>query len=316
MRELRPIRLRPKFYEDIEKETMKIFTKILFNPIVEIVKKYVSNNFKNSSDVISQALNDGVIQFSNGEFSGRFSAKISKELINMGAKFNREKKVFSINQRQLPPNIQSAIAVSSSRFQSMHDEIIYFLDSLSVETYSTVGEFEDLFTTSVLEMNADISKTIPKTLGVQAEITRETAQAISRDFVLNMDLSINNFLDDEIKRLRADVIDNTFNGMRSTNLIKSIQKNYGVTESKARFLARQETSLLMSSFRENKYKQSGITKYKWSTSNDVRVRQSHKDANGKVFSWDNPPAVGYNGERNHPGEDFNCRCVAIPILEV
>jgi len=108
---------------------------------------------------------------------------------------------------------------------------------------------------------------------------------------------------------------NTMSGQRANNIVKLIQANYNTSLNKAKFLARQETSLLMSSMREQRYKDAGITRYKWSTSHDERVRPLHKRVNGQVFSWDNPPIVGELGEALNPGEDYNCRCVAIPIIE-
>lgn len=44
--------------------------------------------------------------------------------------------------------------------------------------------------------------------------------------------------------------------------------------------------------------------YIWHTSGDDKVRPEHAANNGKIFSWNNPPATG------HPGEDFGCRCWA------
>jgi len=49
--------------------------------------------------------------------------------------------------------------------------------------------------------------------------------------------------------------------------------------------------------------------YVWVTRGDDRVRPSHAENNGKIFSWDDPPTTG------HPGEDFGCRCVARPLLD-
>jgi hypothetical protein len=48
------------------------------------------------------------------------------------------------------------------------------------------------------------------------------------------------------------------------------------------------------------------THYIWRTRGDPQVRRSHMENNGKVFPWDNPPETG------HPGEDYNCRCIAEP----
>ncbi|MEE8393530.1 MAG: phage minor head protein, partial [Rhodospirillales bacterium] len=42
--------------------------------------------------------------------------------------------------------------------------------------------------------------------------------------------------------------------------------------------------------------------YIWRTVGDSKVRSSHAERDGKVFSWDDPPEGG------HPGEAPNCRC--------
>jgi hypothetical protein len=42
---------------------------------------------------------------------------------------------------------------------------------------------------------------------------------------------------------------------------------------------------------------------------DERVREEHAALEGQTFAWSSPPAVG------HPGEDFQCRCVALPVID-
>ena len=42
--------------------------------------------------------------------------------------------------------------------------------------------------------------------------------------------------------------------------------------------------------------------YIWRTKGDNKVRDRHKEREGKVFNWHMPPTGG------HPGEDYNCRC--------
>lgn len=50
-------------------------------------------------------------------------------------------------------------------------------------------------------------------------------------------------------------------------------------------------------------------RYVWRTQRDERVRPSHRMNDGRIFSWSDPPDTG------HPGEDYNCRCEAIPYVE-
>jgi len=52
----------------------------------------------------------------------------------------------------------------------------------------------------------------------------------------------------------------------------------------------------------------GVTEYIWRSSDDVRVRSSHRDYDDRRFSWDEPPGG------KHPGEDYNCRCFAEPVV--
>lgn len=61
----------------------------------------------------------------------------------------------------------------------------------------------------------------------------------------------------------------------------------------------------------------GVQEYIWSDSGDSRVRSGHHRLNGKKFRWDDPPVVDERtGRRCHPGEDFQCRCVAIPVFDI
>ncbi|MCH2546801.1 MAG: minor capsid protein [Alphaproteobacteria bacterium] len=53
---------------------------------------------------------------------------------------------------------------------------------------------------------------------------------------------------------------------------------------------------------------SDISHYVWTTADDEKVRSAHAENDEKIFAWDSPPETG------HPGEDYNCRCIARPIL--
>jgi SPP1 gp7 family putative phage head morphogenesis protein len=52
--------------------------------------------------------------------------------------------------------------------------------------------------------------------------------------------------------------------------------------------------------------------YTWRTRRDGRVRSSHRALEGTQQRWDDPPVISLDGRRGHPGEDFNCRCIALP----
>jgi len=93
------------------------------------------------------------------------------------------------------------------------------------------------------------------------------------------------------------------------DLTTEIKKIGGVTDKRAKFIARDQTAKFNSSLDQAQYENLGITHYRWSTSGDERVRESHAENDGKVFALDNPPPTG------HCGEDFNCRCVMLPLFD-
>lgn len=58
----------------------------------------------------------------------------------------------------------------------------------------------------------------------------------------------------------------------------------------------------------------GITHYTWITKGDNRVRPLHRILHGSRQAWAQPPIVDKYGHRKHPGEDWGCRCIAVPIV--
>lgn len=97
-------------------------------------------------------------------------------------------------------------------------------------------------------------------------------------------------------------------GARVEVLRESIQQRFNVTKSKAALLARDQTLSLNAQIARTRQQNLGITQYIWTTSQDERVRPEHAELDGTIQSWAVPPPPG------HPGEDYQCRCVAFPVL--
>lgn len=110
--------------------------------------------------------------------------------------------------------------------------------------------------------------------------------------------------------VKSRVYESTSEGLRWEDIVEKIQDIGSVTESRAKLIARDQVSKMNGSFNEARQTSLGIDKYIWQTSGDERVRDTHADNDGKVFNWDDPPATG------HPGEDINCRCVALPYFNL
>lgn len=99
-------------------------------------------------------------------------------------------------------------------------------------------------------------------------------------------------------------------GVRFEDLAKEVERIGDVTESRAKLIARDQTSKMNSAFNQVRQTSLGIEKYIWQTSGDERVRPEHAENDGDTFSWDKAPPTG------HPGEDIQCRCVAVPFFDL
>jgi SPP1 gp7 family putative phage head morphogenesis protein len=139
------------------------------------------------------------------------------------------------------------------------------------------------------------------------EIAKLTAGWIKE----NTDL-ITSLLGDEIDTISSLLEDNQ---NRTVDALKDrIQERFDVTESKADLLARDQALKLNSQITQARQTAAGIEEYIWTTSGDERVRETHAELDGQKFRWDDPPITNDNGDRNNPGEDYQCRCTAFPVL--
>ncbi|NOG26574.1 minor capsid protein [Lysinibacillus fusiformis] len=124
-----------------------------------------------------------------------------------------------------------------------------------------------------------------------------------------------------IKTIHEDYIesiDNIVNdGVKSGVPIKQIREQLmaevDISRNKAQFIAVDQAGSILGQMTAQRHQNIGIEKFTWYDASDERVRKSHKELSGKVFSYDDPPTV--NGRKVLPGEDYRCRCVAIPVFE-
>ena len=143
----------------------------------------------------------------------------------------------------------------------------------------------------------------------------ELKDQIKAAYTTNLEKYIQQWSDEAILRLREKVEQNVREGYRAESLISIIRSEKGVSQRKARFLAKQETSLMTASYTEMRYKDIGINDYIWHCSLDERTRPDHRRLHGHLFRFDHPPITNtVTGAKNNPGEDYNCRCRAVPYL--
>lgn len=117
-------------------------------------------------------------------------------------------------------------------------------------------------------------------------------------------------------------------GTSITDLKTEIVSKFGSAENRARLIARDQVAKLNSNYIRAEHAKLGITQYKWVTSQDERVRDSHKVMDGKICQWDDDTTyknvfsdklwkhrISIRGVEKQFGEDFQCRCTCRAIID-
>jgi SPP1 gp7 family putative phage head morphogenesis protein len=158
------------------------------------------------------------------------------------------------------------------------------------------------------------------------EINRQMRSAIGIDiFADDPDLvdALEQFVTDNVAAITTTspqnfqtierIVNNGFRaGQRASTVADQLVKQLGVQQSKAEFWARDQIGSLNGQLTRQRQKDIGVEEYIWRTSMDERVRETHRALEGTKHSWDDPPTVG--AREVHPGEDYNCRCTAEPVI--
>lgn len=103
-------------------------------------------------------------------------------------------------------------------------------------------------------------------------------------------------------------------GRTPAQLRDRIEERLGVTERKATYIARDQVGTLNGQITRARHKAAGIESYVWTTAGDERVRDLHRELDGKRFRYDDPPVINDAGDTGHPGDDHTCRCFQYPWL--
>lgn len=316
MKKIKPIRDRDIYSKKIFQQINYELYQLLYKPLFEILElKEPKLNAKDKVEDLVKAFERGKLTWEDGYVYGKFNASLSKALRALGGEYNKTRKAYKLEKSMLPTNIRTAMATAKLRQEEAAEKLrkkIEEFEALSFPEQAVYVLAENI----VADLKVQFKKVTPTELEIALGFSEQSEAKIMEDYVTNLKLNIQKWKESATERLRMEVVGATAEGMRHEELAKVIQREYKISERKAKFISRQETSLMVSKFRQARYEEAGVNQYEWSTSEDHRVRHDHRELNGKIFSWDEPPIVDRaTGRRANPGEDFMCRCVALPIIE-
>lgn len=210
---------------------------------------------------------------------------------------------------------QAAEVVAEARAAAAADELRVVIRAVERSVVSvmppdvqlpmpTAAAIDSSATSSVV---ASVDRVIPIDVLADPRLSRAAVQDLQAAWVRENVALIKTMEADLFADLEAEVLKAVAQGR--TDLAKILEQRFGVAESRARLIARDQVAKLNGQITQHRQTSLGIKKYRWSSSGDERVRKSHRALDGQVFEWSDPPPEG------HPGMPIACRCTAEAVIE-
>lgn len=323
-KQLKPIRESQDDWLKVKLAIIKLFRKEIYLPLIRELG-ITSSTIKNSTDDLLDAIRTGQIVYYRGHFTGRFNATLSRELRRIGAEWDRKQGSWKVPQSKLSIEMRNVISGAKAKFEQMASSIDKKISEFIPAEIAEKLKVENIFDTTLWKTEKKFQDSV-RNITIAPELSDQERRRIATEYTQNLQLYIRDFAENETANLRKNIQAATLAGFRRENLAKEIEASYEVSKNKAKFLARQETTLMMTKYAQVRFQDAGVNEYKWNCVNMPHqakgapyrkgdVRHDHGILDGKIFSWDDPPIVNKKGERKNPGQDYNCRCIAIPVVK-
>lgn len=291
-------------------------TEKIFQRLLDLFPKE-NSKLLNSDNALIEAIRSGRISYEDGQFKGRFNSRISLHIKRLGGVWDKKQGSFKLKEAKLSIEIKAALQYQQAKLDQLIERLTGEIQNLDAEKIADEIDLTNEYEKQIFMFDDFVNKQI-QGMAVSINLTDEQKRQIAQDYNQNLKLYIKKWTDENIIKLRDRVSDFTMTGVRYDNLAKEIQDTYGASKNKAKFWARQETNLLLTEIRKQKYTSAGFDRYVWKTvvgTPKSPVRPMHKALNNKIIYWDDPPIVDEKGNTAHAGSSYNCRCYPAPYIE-
>jgi len=315
--QLKPIKCKKEYERAIaDKITIWLWTTI-YKACFDILKQPVEN----SNNVVQDAILNGSIWYENGYFyaKGKFTNAVAKSLEEMGATWFKSKKAYFLHKDKLPMGLVWAIDTNKARVYSKAFAVSEYLLSIikDFDAFANKLIFDETVNAIMKNLQERVYKNAKehKIELITPKLDDFMQEEIAKRYTENLNFWIKGWTQDQIIRMRTEVEQMAVVGKSVKSISEYIQKEFGIGQRHAKFLARNESAIATTSYLASKYEREGFTHFKWHTIIDGRERELHKKLNGQVFRFDDPPIIDERtGQRGLPSQTYNCRCTFSPII--
>lgn len=288
----REYELQSIFYDNIYKELTNIAQDNNLNLDIKL------NSYQ---DIIEQAIAQEkiIFDFSKNRFTGNISLSLASALKKAGGKFDGTGYVFN----DVPQKYMQRVAINRNKIKDFAEKSLLFLagvnagkiaKQVSNNSYDLIDQF--------------VRHKIDEDAGASNDIGFFAKRNIKNTNYDLTKIAIKNFTDKQIVDLRKQIAELNQYGTRTSEISKVLIQNYDLSQNRAKFIANQESNMLVAQYTRSRFEASGFNKYIWNSIKDRHCRPIHRLLDGKEIYFTSPPIVDEKGNRKHAGEDFGCRC--------
>jgi SPP1 gp7 family putative phage head morphogenesis protein len=276
----------------------------------EVVFDHLQEDELRENDVDSallSAIQNSDIVYSEGVFSGKFSSNTSKALREIGAYIHHGK--WRVDPAKVPHELIGAFTLSRDKAEGKVTNIIRTLRDISSNmVHAPLGidlrkHGADILAVLDMQFNKHLEE-VPLSLPNKDMVLDQFAKEMHEEIVTAAV--------DQVDKL-AEKLGTLSETGRMDSLFAYIRGAYITSRNAVSVKMEDKINRFAMDCVEEKARLSGSNSYVWVTCHDDKVRHSHRVLDGKTFQWDDPPEVA-PGRHCHPGQDYNCRCWAVPVL--
>jgi len=289
----------------------------------ETVKRVVQDDFKGQEQVASKKMprypmsSERQMRMITNAYMRVLNEELKKELPTILAAYKGERADMRMDD--------------ASDFRSAVRSAFYRILQRMEKRYSNFELEEEL--TRISKMTKDRAKRewqqmIKRTFGVnilEDYYSDAFYQDMLKQWVDENAAKIQSIPKDALDDIQETILEGYEEGLTIRDMAKEVQKDYDMSKRKATLLVRDQVGTLNADITRRQQEDAGVSEYKWSDSHDERVRDCHREFNGHIYRWDDPPEEWYDtksrgrvytGKYYNPGESHCCRCCAIPVFNI
>jgi len=205
-----------------------------------------------------------------------------------------------------------AFAQAAEKLQTSIDNLQRNLDAANRRSAAAVDRFvaradrENRRRTVAVFSRRGAANDIDAVLNSKASITSKNIRRLADRYKADLD-DVNRDYSDRVQI----ILQARLGGSRADSR-KALRNARSIVTRRIKNTASNQAHNINASLNRTRQAALGAKGYMWRTRDDEKVRNSHAELHNTEQRW----AARPQPLNRHPGEDFNCRCDALPIVEV